>query len=49
MNERVGTCTECGKELFCRDGFLDGVVGEDKELYCFDCAEDVSVRDKGNV
>lgn len=44
MTESVGSCNVCGKELFCRDGFLDGVVGERKELYCFDCAEKVRSR-----
>lgn len=41
MIENVGSCTLCGKELFCRDGFLDAVVGEEKELYCFSCAKSV--------
>jgi hypothetical protein len=37
MQELVGHCKECGKEIYCRDGFLDGIVLEDKSLICFDC------------
>lgn len=38
MVELVGLCVACKKEVFCRNGFLDGVVTEDKKLYCNDCA-----------
>ncbi|MBM7553024.1 hypothetical protein [Thalassobacillus pellis] len=37
MRELVGTCTVCGKEIYCEDGFLNG-EHLDNELYCFDCA-----------
>ncbi|WP_256464135.1 hypothetical protein [Halobacillus amylolyticus] len=40
MQELVGNCRQCGKEISCLDGFLNGVVGEDKTLYCFDCADE---------
>ncbi|WP_255822192.1 hypothetical protein [Halobacillus shinanisalinarum] len=39
MQEHVGNCSQCGKEVFCLDGFLNGVVSEDKSLYCFECAD----------
>ncbi|MBP1964407.1 alpha-D-ribose 1-methylphosphonate 5-phosphate C-P lyase [Paenibacillus aceris] len=39
MQEFVGTCKTCGKQIFCREGFLDGVVLEDKSLICFACLE----------
>lgn len=34
--ELVGTCSKCGTSIFCRDGFLDGVV-DNGTLYCHDC------------
>ncbi|MGI8316668.1 hypothetical protein [Halobacillus mangrovi] len=37
MVELVGTCTRCGSEIYCRDGFLDGVIKEDQSLVCFNC------------
>lgn len=37
MEEYVGRCNKCGKEVYCRDGFLEG-VHEDGRLHCFDCA-----------
>ncbi|EKE31127.1 MULTISPECIES: hypothetical protein [Salimicrobium] len=40
MEEFVGYCASCGKEVYCKDGFLDGIVTEDKQLYCFTCGED---------
>ncbi len=38
MQELVGRCRECGKEIFCLDGFLNG-VSENGRLVCFDCSE----------
>ncbi len=40
MQEFVGHCAKCRKQIFCRDGFLDGIVLEDKSLVCFDCADE---------
>lgn len=39
MQELVGNCKKCNKQIFCNDGFLNGVVLEDKSLICFDCAD----------
>ncbi|WLR51022.1 hypothetical protein LC040_17710 [Bacillus tianshenii] len=38
MRELVGKCEQCGKEIFCLDGFLNGVK-EDGKLLCFECDE----------
>ena len=40
MRELIGPCSNCGKDVYCRDGFLDGVY-VDGELVCFDCQEEV--------
>jgi hypothetical protein len=38
MKELVGCCTSCNKEVFCLDGFLNGVVTDKKGvILCFDC------------
>jgi hypothetical protein len=41
MREFVGYCESCSKEIFCLDGFLNG-VWEEENLYCFDCKEELS-------
>ncbi|MBS4215913.1 MULTISPECIES: hypothetical protein [Neobacillus] len=41
MKELVGLCKCCGKEIYCLDGFFNGVITEDKQSYCFDCYEEV--------
>jgi hypothetical protein len=39
MRELIGPCSNCGKDIFCLDGFLNGVY-IDGELFCFDCSEE---------
>jgi hypothetical protein len=41
MRELVGSCQQCGKEIFCLDGFLNGVNTRDGKVLCFDCEKDV--------
>lgn len=50
MQELVGYCISCNKQVFCQDGFINGVVLEDKTLLCFDCSEkeDQSRSRRGN-
>ncbi|MEN2467454.1 hypothetical protein [Ornithinibacillus sp. FSL M8-0202] len=37
MKELVGVCNRCGKEVYCENGFLDG-IHEGGELLCMLCA-----------
>lgn len=39
MKEWVGSCQVCGKDIFCLDGFLNGVHTKDGVVLCFDCEE----------
>ncbi|GGE07322.1 hypothetical protein GCM10011571_05730 [Marinithermofilum abyssi] len=39
MKELVGMCTGCGREVYCLNGFLNGVVDEEKRLWCTACEE----------
>lgn len=39
MQEPVGCCKICQKQIFCYGGFINGIVMEDKTLLCFDCFE----------
>ncbi|MEH7125238.1 hypothetical protein V7122_15460 [Bacillus sp. JJ1532] len=39
MNEYVSNCADCGKMLYCLDGFFNGVHTENNESLCFDCAD----------
>ncbi|GIP31372.1 hypothetical protein J2TS4_05820 [Paenibacillus sp. J2TS4] len=41
MKEYIGGCCQCDKEVYCMDGFLNGVVGDDGALYCFECYTDL--------
>ncbi|WP_255536141.1 hypothetical protein [Planococcus beigongshangi] len=43
MLELVGTCASCGKEVYCRDGFLDGAY-VNSELLCSECAEEAEEK-----
>ncbi|MFS0783091.1 hypothetical protein [Bacillus sp. 1P06AnD] len=36
MRELIGYCCVCKKELFCLDGFFNGII-EEGQLFCFDC------------
>lgn len=38
MKELVGMCSNCNKEIYCLDGFINGVViNNSGKLLCFDC------------
>lgn len=39
MRERVGVCSICKLELYCVDGFFQGVIMSDGSLQCFQCHE----------
>lgn len=40
MKELVGFCRKCGKEIFCLDGFFNGVHLDAEHIHCFDCFEE---------
>ncbi|WP_458412919.1 hypothetical protein ACNQFZ_19230 [Schinkia sp. CFF1] len=40
MRELVGVCQDCNKEIYCENGFLNGIVKEDGKLICFGCEEE---------
>jgi len=39
LRELIGCCKVCSKEVFCLDGFFNGVLTEEKEIHCFECYE----------
>ncbi|WP_419956304.1 hypothetical protein ACN6MT_14330 [Neobacillus niacini] len=39
MKELIGHCTTCDKEIYCLDGFFNGVQSDDRKIYCFECYE----------
>ncbi|WP_268809841.1 hypothetical protein [Planococcus sp. CAU13] len=43
MIELIGSCVNCGKEVYCRDGFLDGTY-VNSELFCSDCAKELEEK-----
>lgn len=40
MKELVGYCSTCSKEIYCLDGFFNGVQSDDRKMYCFECFEE---------
>lgn len=46
--ELVGPCTVCGKDIYCKSGFLDGVTDENSRLYCHDCYAETHPESKSN-
>lgn len=44
--ELVGHCRCCGKPVYCRDGFLDG-VSDNGNLYCLECFAESSQEGNG--
>jgi hypothetical protein len=40
MKELVGYCTKCLKEIYCLDGFFNGVQSDDRKMYCFECFDE---------
>jgi hypothetical protein len=37
LKELVGCCSCCGKELYCLDGFFNGIYTDEKKIVCYDC------------
>ncbi|WP_169810196.1 hypothetical protein [Paenibacillus glacialis] len=46
MQEFVGHCKECSKEIYCYDGFISGIVLENQTVICFDCSEEDEIQIK---
>ena len=46
MKELVGTCSCCGKDIYCLDGFFNGVITDEKQSYCFTCYETICKKNE---
>jgi hypothetical protein len=44
MKELIGMCKCCSKEIYCLDGFFNGIHTEEKEIYCFQCYENLTKK-----
>lgn len=44
LRELVGICKCCNKDIYCLDGFLNGVLTEEKEIHCFECYENLKEK-----
>lgn len=40
MEEFIGGCIICKKEIYCINGFLNGIIHPDGTLRCFSCDKD---------
>lgn len=48
MKELVGICHICKKDVYCLDGFLNGIIDDEGQLTCLACTEDYVYRN-GNL
>lgn len=39
MKELIGQCKSCGKNIYCEDGFFNGVLLPGHQYLCMDCDE----------
>jgi hypothetical protein len=39
MKELVGSCVRCVHDVYCTDGFLNGIVLENNNILCFNCKD----------
>lgn len=39
MVEKIGECVSCKKNVYCTNGFLNGIV-INSAVYCFTCADE---------
>lgn len=39
MREHVGVCHVCKKDIYCIDGFLNGVIDDEGQLTCLECSQ----------
>jgi hypothetical protein len=36
--EHVGVCHRCNKDIYCLNGFLNGIIDDEGRLTCLDCS-----------
>ena len=48
MREFIGTCQICNKDIYCEDGFFNGVLLPGHEYRCFECDEKVTENEETN-
>jgi len=46
MHEYIGTCKNCGVNIYCENGFFNGVLLPGHEYLCFECEDKLSGEHK---
>ncbi|WCK55819.1 hypothetical protein PP175_07755 [Aneurinibacillus sp. Ricciae_BoGa-3] len=49
MQEYVGDCIKCGRNIYCHDGFIGAVVTEPGKMVCFECMERQNEENKKDI
>jgi hypothetical protein len=49
VKELIGVCIECKKEIYCLDGFLDGIISRNGQLICFPCHKKLSSKESSKT
>jgi hypothetical protein len=39
MREHVGVCHICTRDIYCLDGFLNGIIDDKGQLTCLECLD----------
>ncbi|WP_170971641.1 hypothetical protein [Peribacillus simplex] len=39
MDELVGPCVRCARDVYCKAGFLNGILLDNKKILCFNCKD----------
>lgn len=47
MREWIGVCSICGIDIFCENGFFNGVVLPEHDYRCFECEDKADRAAKG--
>lgn len=45
MREFIGTCQHCGENIYCEDGFFNGVLLPGHIYRCFECDAELSMNE----
>ncbi|HLQ70622.1 MAG TPA: hypothetical protein VK142_02415 [Bacillota bacterium] len=48
MKEYIGSCHHCGKDIYCENGFFNGVLLPGHIYRCFECDDEISKEQKDN-
>ncbi|MDT3762931.1 hypothetical protein [Priestia filamentosa] len=49
MKELIGVCIECKRDIYCLNGFLDGIIIGNGQLICFPCNKKLASKESSKT